>query len=391
MGSAASPRLEGASDILVIGAGPAGSAAAITAARLGKTVCVVDRAAFPRPKTCGDAISNHALGIMTELVGADAVAGVPRAIVRGAVAIFPDESRVRRSYGDAPGSIIERTDFDDLLRRGAERAGALVHEGVTVRRLLSRAGRFSGAEGPGFRWTASVVIVADGTASLAWDALGMKPPEEAALGISATAYYEGLGAGVDPDYSEHYFEKSLPTGYGWVFPAVNGRSNVGVYLRVDRYHSGKVRLRALLDDFVARHAGRFDGAYRAGAVRSWSLPLATFGRPPCGPGLLSCGDAARLIDPLTGEGIWHALHSGRLAGRLAAESIARPAATSLERDYVHALRREVLWPTALRRGLETMTTFIVEHDLYRSATLRRLLEQGYNARSLEVSKTMRTG
>jgi menaquinone-9 beta-reductase len=383
--------LEGSSDVLVIGAGPGGSAAAITAARLGKSVCVVDRARFPRPKTCGDAISNHALAIATDLVGEDAASKVPRAIVRGAVAIFPDGSRVRRGYGDAPGFIMERVAFDDMLRRGAERAGAAVHEGVTVRRLLSRGGRFTGAEGPGFRWAASVVVVADGTASLAWDALGTKPPEDDALGVSATAYYEGLGEGVDAGFSEHYFEKSLPTGYGWIFPGVSGRSNVGVYLRVDRYHAGKVRLRELLDDFVARHAGRFDGSYRVGAPRSWSLPLATFGRPPCGPGLLSCGDAARLIDPLTGEGIWHALHSGRLAGRLAAESIGQASARSLERDYVHALRREVLWPTAARRGLEKMTTFIVDHDLYRSAMLRRLLERGYNARSLEVSKTMRAG
>jgi geranylgeranyl reductase family protein len=380
--------IEGTSDVLVIGAGPAGAAAAIVAARAGARVSVVDRARFPRPKTCGDAISNSAVGIVAELVGPDAVARLPRAIVRGATAIFPDGSRVRRSYGGAPGFIVERTDFDDLLRRGAEQAGAQVHEGVTVRRLLKSGDRFTGAEGPGFKWSAGVVIVADGTASLAWDALGTPPPTGTALGISATAYYRDLGDSVDPDYSEHHFEKSLPTGYAWIFPPVGGRANVGVYLRVDRYRAGKVPLKALLEDFIRENPARFGSARREGAVRSWSLPLATLAPPPCGPGLLTCGDAGRLIDPLTGEGIWHALHSGRLAGSLAAASLGGRLGGDLVDRYRADARREIAWPTAARRALEGMTTFIVAHDLYRSRAVRKVLEWGYNRKTLEVSKAV---
>src|SRR5690348_9613122 len=125
--------IRGRSDVLVIGAGPAGSAAAVAAARAGAHVCLVDRATFPRPKTCGDAISNSAMEIAAELAGSRAAEAVPRAIVRGAAAIFPDGSRVTRSYGDRSGFIVERTDFDDMLRRAAERARAEVVEGVTVR------------------------------------------------------------------------------------------------------------------------------------------------------------------------------------------------------------------------------------------------------------------
>ena len=81
--------IDGVSDVLVIGAGPAGSAAATVAARAGARVCLVDRAAFPRPKTCGDAISNSAFQIAEELAGERALS-VPRAVVRGAVAVFPE-------------------------------------------------------------------------------------------------------------------------------------------------------------------------------------------------------------------------------------------------------------------------------------------------------------
>lgn len=381
--------LTGRSDVLVIGAGPAGSAAAISAARAGAKVAVVDKAVFPRPKTCGDAVSNSALALLRELVGAEHVASAPSAIVRGAVGVFPDGSRVRRRYGDEPGCIMERTVLDDLLRRAAERAGAAVHENVTVRRLKRNGERFTGAEGPGLGWDADVVIVANGSASLAADALGVEPPAEDAIGISATAYFESMAEGPDPDFSEHYFEKFLPTGYGWIFPPVLGRANVGVYLRVDRYHAGKVKLRKLMDEFVARYPERFGSAKQDGAMRSWSLPLATFRPPPCAPTLLSCGDAARLIDPLTGEGIWHALRTGQLAGRTAAIALASggPTEAAVGR-YRRAVLREVMWPTAARRGIEGMTTFIVEHELYRSRAVRRLLEWGYNRRALEISKTM---
>lgn len=384
--------MNGVTDVLVIGAGPAGAAAATVAARAGASVCLVDRALFPRPKVCGDAISNSAFQIAEELAGERATA-VPRAMVRGAVAIFPDGSRVRRSYGDAPGCIVERTDFDDLFRCSAELAGARVLQGVQVRQLVREGKRFVGAEGPGFRWRAGVTIVADGTASLAWDAVGLEPPKAAALGISATAYYAGLGDGQDPGHSEHFFEKSLPTGYAWIFPAVHGRANVGVYLRVDRYRRGKTRIAELLNEFTARHRSRFAGATRDGSVRTWSLPLATFAETPGAPGLLVCGDAARLIDPLTGEGIWHALHSGRIAGRFATESLGSSSydrdGSTLSERYRSAVRREIAWPTALRRGLEAVTTFIVERDLYRSALVRRGLEWGYNRKALEISKTMR--
>jgi menaquinone-9 beta-reductase len=350
-------------------------------------VCVVDRARFPRPKACGDAISNGAVALTEELAGVEETARVPKAIVKGAAAIFPDGNRVTRSYGNSPGYIVERVDFDDLLRRAAESAGADVVEDTTVRGLVLENGRCTGAEGPGFRWKADVVIVANGSASLAADALGMPPPGPTAIGTSATAYFTGLAGAVDEGYSEHYFEKSLPTGYAWIFPAVDGRANVGVYLRVDRYHANKVRLAALLDDFVRSQPDRFANAQQDGKMRSWSLPLATHRPPPCGPGLLSCGDAGRMIDPLTGEGIWHALRSGQLAGETAARALGGGGSDrDLVRQFVRAVQRDVMWPTAARRALEMTITFIVEHDLYRSSSVRRMLEWGYTRSELEIAK-----
>lgn len=375
-------------DVLVIGAGPAGSAAGIAAARAGARVCVVDRATFPRSKICGDAVSNVAAALIAELGAGARFERAPRAIVRGAVAVFPDGSRVRRSYGDKPGWIMTRADLDDLLRRELESAGAEVVEGVQVRRLTEDDARFTGAEGDHFSRRAAAIIAADGSGSLAWHALGSAPPRQNHQGLALTAYVTGLAPGPDADFSEHYFERYLPTGYGWVFPAVGGVSNVGVYLRADRYHAGGTSLRELFQRFVAEHPERFAGMQIQGRLRTWALPLAG-ARPPLGArGLVTVGDAGRLIDPLTGEGIWHALASGRLAGEVAAAAVAHGGFDrAAVRRYRRRAAREIGWPTAMRVGITRGVETVVTRGLYRSRAVRGLLEWGYGANAFEVSKT----
>lgn len=378
-----------ATDVIIIGAGPAGAAAGIVAARGGARVTVVDRARFPRSKICGDAVSNVAAELIAELGAGARFERAPRAIVRGAVAIFPDGSRVRRSYGDRPGYIMTRTALDDLLRRELESAGAEVVEGVQVRRLTQEGGRFTGVEGDGFARRARGIIAADGSGSVAWHALGSAPPRQNHLGLALTAYVTGLPEGADPGFSEHYFERYLPTGYGWVFPAVDGVANVGVYLRADRYHAGHANLKALFDRFVAAHPQRFEGMRVEGRLRTWALPLAGARPPPCAPGLVTVGDAGRLIDPLTGEGIWHALASGRIAGQIVTEALAKDGLDGAAvRRYRRRTAREVAWPTALRVGITRGVESIVSHGLYRSRAVRAFLGWGYGANAFEVSKSM---
>lgn len=381
--------MTGESDLLVIGGGPAGAAASIEAARAGLRVCLVDRARFPRPKTCGDAVSNSAAVIIAELGAGEAFRRAPQAIVRGAAAIFPDGSRVERSYGARPGYIVTRFSLDDVLRREAERAGVQVVEGVQIRSLILQNGRVGGARGGRFEWRARAVIAADGPGSVAWQALGMRPPRGGALGLAITAYYSGLRPAALPGVSEHYFDRELRSGYGWIFPEVAGVANVGVYLRADRYHDAGIPLERLLQNFMARHPERFAGAERQGRTRSWQLPLATARRAPVAAGLLTCGDAALLIDPLTGEGIWHALESGRTAGRAAARALA---CGQLDRAAVRRYRSEVsrrlTWPTAARRAIERGIESVVRRDLFRYRPVHALLQWGYGKNSFELSKSV---
>ena len=379
--------LSGRSDVLIVGAGPAGAAAGTFLARMGLEVACVDRARFPRDKTCGDAVSSAGLEIAAAM-GAELTA-LPHAAVTAAAAILPDGTRIVRHYGDRPGAIVPRLALDDLLRQRMQAAGVALHEGVAVRGLLREGERFVGAEGPALRWHARLVLAADGPGSVAWAALGRTYPRGAQLGVAATVYLRGA-APAEPGVSEHYFERDLPCGYGWLFPPVEGLANVGVYQRADHYDKSGSKLRGLLHAFLARHPGRFAHAQFAGPVRSWALPLSLHTWPLGGaPGLLVCGDAGSFVDPLSGEGIWQALRTGQLAAQFAGAALTAgaPVDADLVRRYRLACARAVSWPSLVRAGIQEGMRVLIDRGLDRRAPVRRLLQWGYASGRSELSRT----
>ena len=374
--------------MLVIGAGPAGCAAGITAARAGARVLVVDRAQFPRAKTCGDAVSNRGAQLVDALVGQpDALRSIPHAIVEAAAAVLPDGTRVSRSFADEPGFIVPRFGLDDLLRRALERSGASLMQGVQVRALELDGGRVVGATSDRGRWRARVTITADGPGSLVWSALGRRYRRGRHLAVATTGYYAGVEFGDARGVSEHYFEPELPAGYAWAFPPVAGLANVGVYQRVDQFERGGHKLAHLLDRFLAHHPERFAKATREGALRTWSLPLAVSLDPPAGPGVLAAGDAGSFVDPLAGEGIWQALFTGRLAAEHAAFTLARPGEEAANiRAYQRACERAIIWPSMARLGIQEAMRALVASGAYRHPLVQRALAWGYGGHSLEITK-----
>ncbi|MGD8863850.1 MAG: hypothetical protein PVI30_27800 [Myxococcales bacterium] len=186
--------------------------------------------------------------------------------------------------------------------------------------------------------------------------------------------------------ADHYFERELPRGYGWVFPEVDGLANAGVYLREDEYRACGRDLRGLLDDFLARHPERFGHAHIEGKVRSWSLPIGPVPGPAAGPGLLLVGDAGGFIDPLSGEGIWQALFTGMAAGRTAAAARGFGLTPQLVAEYDAECERAIRRPSRAKAATQAVMRRVVGAGLYRLPPLMAGLRWAYRRRSFEMTK-----
>ncbi len=376
-------------DVLVLGAGPAGCAAAIEAARGGARVLVVDRASFPRPKVCGDAVSNRG-GVLVDglLGGQDALGRVPHARVARSVAGFPNGAKIVRDFKDAPGWIVPRMHLDALLRDGLEHEGVVVRERTLVRQV--------GAEPEGFIASTDegsirsrLLIGADGPGSLVWPLLGWSRAKGRSLGVAITAYVDGVTWGADLGDSEHYFEHGLDCGYGWVFPDVDGSANVGVYQRADRFQDGDQKLPQMLATFMEAHPERFRGARIRGRARTWQLPITDDDNRGGRDGVFVAGDAAHAIDPLSGEGIWQALHTGRSAGTQAAAVIGgRRKLANAHADHARLLERDIVRPARRRLQIQEAIGWLVRRRMYERRVVRTILRWGFTRPWLEVSKAL---
>ncbi|MFV2115668.1 geranylgeranyl reductase family protein [Micromonospora sp. LOL_025] len=307
-------------DVVVVGAGPAGAAAALAARRAGASVLLLDRSDFPRDKACGDGIAAHALDVLDELGVPDAVAGyAPLPALR---LVGPGGGAVARAL-PRPAYTVPRMVFDARLVAAAVAAGARLRRHA-VRHVEARADRvvLDGA------LAARVVVGADGAGSVVRRALGHRPNPDRHLALAIRGYAPAL-----PGPPEQLIVTSAPRwpAYAWSFPIGDGRANVG-YGEVLR---GEPLTRAHLVDRLGALLPGTDPA-TVTEMRAHHLPLSTHRPAPGRDRLLLAGDALSLINPFTGEGIFYALLSGALAGAAAAGSPERAA-----RRYAATLRRRL--------------------------------------------------
>jgi menaquinone-9 beta-reductase len=322
-------------EVLVVGAGPAGSIAALILARAGARVRVIDRAHFPRPKLCGDTLNPGALAMLDHLrVSAGIRArGLP---VSGMVVTGPGGARVVGEYdAGVAGIAITRQDLDMLLLDAAIRAGAEFDPGVVVRAPLMAP---DGLRVMGVRVAASaqehdlrarIVIGADGRHSRLAFNLGLacyaRHPRRWAFG----AYYADV-----QETTSHGEMHIRPDGYVGVAPVPDGLTNVcvvrelGTSFRAQRVESDTVIERAVSGDPELQE--RFARAQRVTPITVLG-PLAVESMHAGQPGLLLAGDAAGFIDPMTGDGLRFAIRGAELAA----------AAALRELETGHSMHREL--------------------------------------------------
>ncbi|MGY1601055.1 geranylgeranyl reductase family protein [Geodermatophilus sp. SYSU D00815] len=350
-------------DVLVVGAGPAGSAAAAWAARAGRDVVLADAAVFPRDKACGDGLTPRAVAEL-ELLGLGEWVrkhGRNRGL---RAAGFGQELLLPWPGGSLPdhGGAVPRTVLDARIREVALADGALPVERARAVDVERDGDRVTGVvfdRGDGVRTTirCSHLVVADGARSPLGRLLGREWHRDTAYGVAARAYVRS-GRSDDEWISSHLElrggDGELLSGYGWVFPLGDGEVNIGVGTLATAKRPAGVQLKALLDLYADRRREdwQLDGDLRAPA--SALLPMGGAVSGVAGRNWALVGDAAGCVNPLNGEGIDYGLETGRdLAGLLD------------EPDWSAA------WPATLRRNYGT--AFSIARRLAGLLTVPRLL------------------
>jgi menaquinone-9 beta-reductase len=348
-------------DVIVVGAGPSGSAAAYYLAQAGLNVLLIEKSRFPRDKVCGDGLTPRAVKSLVAMgMDVSEKAGWLRnkglRVIGGGMRLELDWPEL--SSWPGYGLVRTRASLDEQLARRAEAAGAKLLEGTTVTGpVLDDSGRIVGVEttaeveekpkprsksdnaerssGDTRTFRARVVVAADGNSSRLSVAMGLRKRDDRPMGVAVRTYY------TSPRHKDDYLESWLDLwdgdrllpGYGWIFGMGDGTSNVGLGMLNTSDAFGKTDYRELLRRWLTSMPQEWGYVEenRTEPVRGAALPMGFNRTPHYHQGLLLAGDAAGMVNPFNGEGIAYALESGEILARVAAQALARPTRAETER------------------------------------------------------------
>lgn len=295
--------------VLVVGAGPAGSAAAITLARAGAAVTIFEKQRWPRPKTCGDGVSPEGVAVCDAL-GIDLR---DRTALRYGVMSAPSLAVFKGGWSDDRpwGAIVERDDFDDRLVRAAIAAGAAFEPQTPVQEVEMN-GRGARVRTARDLIGADAVLIADGATGALAATAGFRRHRSRLVAIRG---YVTSHKPLDPSFGLH-FDRTVNPGYAWIFPLDERRANVGICVddRYARRHGND--LRAILNAWLHESPVAREAFGAPPVVERLTGGVIPTGRPRRTAGaLFAIGDAAGTADPFSAEGIAPAMQSGIDAAR----------------------------------------------------------------------------
>lgn len=361
-------------DVLVAGAGPAGSATAAFLAGSGFTVLALDRAAFPRDKACAEYMSPETVRILNRLGVLEALekaGGVP---LEGLKVTAPRGATAHGRFAGgnyAPfrstGLSVSRRILDNELVAAARNAGAILAERARVEELLYDSGVVGGAvvrDGRGQRHSirARLTVGADGLRSIVARRMGCRThgkPRRVAF-VAHVARVQGMGSSAELHFGER--------GYVGLNPIGQGRTNVGLVVPAERAASARGRVDQFFSDTLSEFPGIRERMEPGEVVRPVLAtgPFAAWSGRVVAPGCLLVGDAADFYDPVTGDGIYSALRGAELAAEIAVPALSRPG--PLTADRLASYRR-------MRRRVFA-GKWIVERMISYALSFPRLFEHG---------------
>jgi geranylgeranyl reductase family protein len=337
-------------DVIVVGAGPAGSSAAYHLANAGADVLLLEKSAFPRDKICGDGLTPRAV---KQLVGMGMDLDAPGWQRNLGLRIVGAGHRLELPWPELAsyppyGMVRTRMDLDELLARHAEKAGARLMErtavtspvvdertgrvvGVNAKPVDDRGRRLEGA-GDDLVFRAPVVIACDGVSARIAVSLGLERRENRPMGVAVRTYYTTPRH--DDPWMESWLElwdgkpgaSSLLPGYGWIFGVGDGTANVGLGILNTSKAFRSVDYKDVLRRWLANTPEEwgFRDENMVGRIQSAALPMGFNRKPHYTRGVLLAGDSGGMVNPFNGEGIDYALESGQTAAQTVLQALARP-------------------------------------------------------------------
>lgn len=318
-------------DAIIVGAGPAGTSAALYGNRLGLKTLLLDKSDFPRDKTCGDALSGKSVKILDDLDLLEGVNNLDGSIIQRIIFANPKHSECEllldkslNKQHISHGYVIPRSIFDNYMFEKAKKVSD-AEEGFTVNDLLFEGNRVIGVKGKSVdgsekEFRGNLILGADGPNSIVSKKVGLYQMDMDHTAVGIRCYYENVKDLTD-QIELHYVEEINP-GYFWIFPAGKNRANIGVGLlksivKKESRNLGEIMINIINSD---NFKYRFSDAILLEKPTGWNLPLGSIKRKNHGEGFLLLGDAAGLVDPFTGEGIGNAMVSGQIAAETAAKA-----------------------------------------------------------------------
>ena len=306
------------SDIIIVGAGPAGCACALVLAKYNLTVTLIEKQEFPRDKICGDAIGGRVKRVL-QLIDPkllDELESFPGKNVTNGWKLFSPSGKSIELKFVNPGYVSRRIDFDNFLFQKVRESGKIrIKTNTEIRKFENYGQHAEVVDQHGTVFKAKLVIGCDGAHSALLRSKRMYKQNSRHYSGAVRAYYENVN-GLSKDTIEILLPKQFLPGYFWIFPLDESTANVGFGMLSSSISKRKIDLRkSMLSiiDSTPELAMRFRNASLAGKIEGFGLPLGGKKRRISSARLMLCGDAASFIDPLNGEGIGNAMWSAYLA------------------------------------------------------------------------------
>ena len=305
-------------DVIIVGAGPAGCAAALALKNAGLHIAIVDKHTFPRDKVCGDAIPGRAIKWLKDIdpLFKNELASFNKKILTKQTVCFYNNKQVDFNWKEEAYTST-RMDFDDFLFSIVKNKTTIdIIENTEIKEIFKEENGFTiSSRNNATAFKTKMIIGADGTNGVTAKKLTGFEMDRKHHVASVRAYYKDL-VDVEASRCEIYFDKKYLPGYFWIFPVTDGIANVGFGMLSEDVVQKNINIKKAFYDFIERSnvlQRKFKQANIEGTLQGCGLPLGSRWINMSGNNFILTGDAASLVDPVSGAGIGNAVLSGKLA------------------------------------------------------------------------------